>query len=380
MATVIGLKADDGDVGSTSLQMEGNVIYENVEFKNTYYVLGATLSQTFADAILAPGIPALGTSLYGARCSKIAPGNSRQVIHPTSGALTILYEVVVEFTTNIREPTDDNPSVDWTSELEKEHLEFDVLTGAPITTAAGEPIVTDRPVPYSIVNIRRLENYPWDPATNALYTGKVNLTPFYNYPIGTGLCTGINIVEDTLNNARICWATYTVKFRVLWNFDGTMQANTWQAHLLNNGYYYRPSIGKTAIINRDVTGNPIKVNLDINGLKLQPGSSGTDLVVLADVGSTVPTGYVAVQSASRVPVAADVGGVINITGGTGWTQGSYFIAGIGSGFVANSWLIKSAPAPVSTTGGVWSLTPSPTYVDYYRMYYIDLNALSLGPF
>lgn len=379
MATVIGLKADGGDEGSTSLAMTGNIVYENTEVKRVYYVIGASLSETFADAILAPGIPALGALLFGARCTKIAPGASKQVIHPTSGVLTILYEVEVDFTTNIREPTDDNPSVDWTSELEKEHLEFDILTGAPIVTTAGEPIFTDRPVPYDIVSIRRLENYPWDPGTNALYSGKVNSTPFYNFPIGTGLCTGIQVTEDTLNNARVCWATYNIKFRKLWDFDGTLQENTWQAHLLNNGYYYRPSLGAKPIVSRDVTGNPIKVNLDANGLKLSNPESGTDLTIVGD-GNTVPIPTTMVKSVGRAPLQSDVGAILTVTSGAGFVAGSYEIIGLNPG--GANWLISKAPT-IGTTGstnGVWMLAKALTYVDFYRMYYVDFNALNLGPF
>jgi hypothetical protein len=386
MAAVLGVKADGGDEGSTSLAMEGNVIYENVEVKRVYYVIGANLSETFADAILAPGIPALGTLLYGARCSKIAPGASKQVIHPTSGVLTILYEVEVEFTTNIRAPTDDNPSVDWTSEIEKEHLEYDILTGAPIVTAAGEPLFTDRPVPYDIVTIRRLENYPWDPATNALYSGKVNSQPFYNYPIGTGMCTGIQVTEDTLNNARVCWASYQIKFRKLWNFQGVLQSDTWQAHLLNNGYYRRPGIGQVPVVNRDVTGNPVKCNLDLNGIKLADSMYvGTDLKIEGDL-PPPPINVKVVRSAARPAVDADIGSILTVQSGTGFNPGSYRIIGRYIGVpdpaFSNGWFIGKLPSVGTnfSTGGVFTLSNSPTYVNFYRAYYVDFNALSLGPF
>lgn len=69
----------------------------------------------------------------------------------------------------------------------------------------------------------------------------------------------------------------------------------------------------------------------------------SDLVVDASVNTKV-------TAASHNFVAADVGNIIQITGGAGWTVGFYEIVSCAS----NAATLDRSPAATSTTGGVWA--------------------------
>jgi hypothetical protein len=58
-----------------------------------------------------------------------------------------------------------------------------------------------------------------------------------------------------------------------------------------------------------------------------------------------------VTSAGYTYVAADVGGWIDVTAGTGWTTGRYFILSVSSGAA----VLDRSPAPISTTAGTYEV-------------------------
>jgi hypothetical protein len=72
--------------------------------------------------------------------------------------------------------------------------------------------------------------------------------------------------------------------------------------------------------------------------------SGTNLVVDASVNTKV-------TSASHNFVSTDVGNLINVSSGSGWTPGCYQIVSVAS----NAATLDRSPAATSTTGGVWAL-------------------------
>lgn len=83
--------------------------------------------------------------------------------------------------------------------------------------------------------------------------------------------------------------------------------------------------------------------------RLIPGdspSSGTAMTTNAVSASVVSPGSV-------TPADADVGQSVVVTGGTGWTVGTYLITALVGGA---SWQLDRAPAPPDATGGVWHLS------------------------
>ena len=105
----------------------------------------------------------------------------------------------------------------------------------------------------------------------------------------------------------------------------------------------------------------------------------TDLVVDASNNQKV-------TSASYSFVAGDVGLVVVIIGGTGWTTGTYNISSVASGAA----VLDASPAPVSTTGGVWakanpklyctSWTPAKSSYTGNQIIVLSKNGLQLSPF
>lgn len=74
--------------------------------------------------------------------------------------------------------------------------------------------------------------------------------------------------------------------------------------------------------------------------------SGTNLVVDAvDNTKVTPDGH--------TPGPGDIGGSVAVTGGFGWTPGSYLITDASGG----QWTLESSPAAIGTTGGLWSFYP-----------------------
>lgn len=93
-------------------------------------------------------------------------------------------------------------------------------------------------------------------------------------------------------------------------------------------------------------GHPITVQ-GIRGA----GQSASDLVVDGSVANKVTSG-------SYTFVADDVGELINVTGGAGWTVLSYQILSVSSGaalLTCPGMTATCAPAALGTTGGVWNM-------------------------
>lgn len=74
--------------------------------------------------------------------------------------------------------------------------------------------------------------------------------------------------------------------------------------------------------------------------------SGTNLVVGPNANVVTPDGV--------VPAGGDVGKILLVTGGTGFTQGAYTVTSIGAG----TWGLSGSPAAVGASGGRWSLIAS----------------------
>lgn len=381
MPTVYGIKKGATD-GSSKLNMEGNFVYPSTETKQTYYVLADSLSDTFETIAGAPGIPALGSLLYGAYCTDISPKETETVIHPVTGVLTTLWEVEVSFSTHMRNANDQvTPTVNWEGDLGKEVQEYDLVTGARITTTADEPILVERPIPQPVLVIKRRETYPFDSNTKTMYEGKTNSQPFWNYPVGTAMMMPIQVEESTEEGERICWATYRIAFKIGWNYDGTLMANTWQSRPLNQGYKIRPSAGAKPIMARDQSGSPIRKNLARDGTELK-NSSFTNLWVKANApGSLNPSiGVYDGDLPGVTPVSDDIGSTMVITGGAGFNVGNYLVIGVAALGGITCWILNGAPGTIGSTGGVAELQRCPIFLFFNRAWTIDFNSLSLGPY
>lgn len=383
MPTLLDVKAGTQE-GSFSLQMVQNWVQQHQDFSLTYYVIADNFSQTHVDIIGTTGLPTEGSVVFGATCMKLSAKATDSVVHFITGVWTQIWEVLVEFSTMTRDPNNQAPEVHWGGELDKEVLEFDLFTGAKPTTTAGEPIFMERPVSYPILSIRRQEPYPFDPNVTVLFSGRVNLTSFWGFPPGTCMMMPILVDEDTQNNIRVCWVTYEIKIKVMWNIDGTMMANTWQARPLNQGYQIRQTKGGKPIINKDKNNHPVRVNLDADGLELK-NSSGTDLGIFGSPPISLNR-LEGVYDHASSPVAAvtgDIGSImiISTVGSGGFNVGSYLVSDVAKiGASGPFWMLNGDPGTVGSIGATWELQRAPIYLYFNRAYPAEFNALTLGPF
>lgn len=375
MGTVIGVK--DGTSGADfSLAMIQNLLYLKQEYSLCYYIIATDPTETWNSIATSVGLPAIGTPLYGAICDKLTPKEQKTVISPYSGLTTILWEVEVHFGTNTRALTDNNPEVNWGGELEDEVQEYDLITHQQITTTADEPIFIARQAFYQTLEVTRLESYPFDPNVPLLYCGTLNLTPFYGRPKGTGMMLPIQVQEKTINNQREVKVTYPIKFKIAWNYDGTLMSDTWQAHPLNQGYMVRPAIGAKPIKNVDTRGNPIKCNLDGNGVKLKD-ATGTQMGVVGPVtGLLFPAYQITDNLSITLAQQSDIGSMMLLTPNVVTTPYTEYLV---IGTIGNNWVIQT-PGLLAAGPYVWQLQRSPIYLNFNRGYYREFNALSLGPF
>lgn len=393
MPTVIDVKGGDQQ-GDFSLQLIQNSVQLQQEFDLTYYVVADNATQDALTISKTIGIPQLGTILYAAYCQKITPRATEMVVHFVTGVLTQLWEVDVHFTTTMRNPTDNAPEVDWGGELDKENLEFDLITGAKPTTTAGEPIIIERPVSHPILRIRRRESYPFDPNTLVIYNGRVNATPFWGFPAGNAMMLPIRVEEDTQDTMRVCWVTYEIKFKIAWNFDGTMLGNTWQSRPLNQGHFARPAPGQPPKVIVDKNNHPIVGNLDLNGVRLVD-QNGILLKCIGSPSSSLNrfTGVYFIDGDPPLPAppyvqpnVSDIGSSLIIQNSVPhvgpWNEGIYLISGVGqiNNIGPVLWFLNGTPAAPGTSGGVWQIQRAPQFLFFNRAYTAEFNALSLGPF
>ena len=382
MPTVIDVKMGDTN-GDFNLQLIQNWIQLQQKFSLIYYVVADNATQDPYTICKTVGVPQLGTPLYSAFCTGQAPKATHGVIHFLTGALTQLWEVECTFSTMMRDPsTETIPEVSWGGELDEERQDYDLLTGQKITTAAGEPLFAKRQVFYPILTIRRQESWPFDQNTAIRYVAQVNATPFWNFPQGTGMMLPMRVEEDTQNATRVCWVTYEIKFRLLWNPDGTLLANSWQLRTPNAGQMIRDYPGAIPRVNRDVHNMPVICNLTSQGTKLlNPSDNG--LTEVGTYNSSTNTSIVRdlPGTGQIIPSSTDIGDELVISDPLmgSWNIGNYLIVYVRTISGNLCWVLQGNIG-TPTLVGSFILQHAPQILYFNRAYTAEFNALSLGPF
>lgn len=275
---VLGVKEGSIESNLTLEKRKGTSVYKK-SFRRTYYVLGDDLDDTEEDVFNTPGVPTYYTLLRGCYCRSIVAREINQVIHPTTGTACGLWEVDADFDSDVN-PDDDErpenkpPKIRWHGETEEEVLEKDAITGNPVQTAAGEPILITTPYVTPVLEIRRYEIFPFDPDIMLSYSHRTNSTTFWGAPAGSALMLPMDVDEEMVKPAkdedpiRYAVVTYKIKFKIKPGL-----AEPWKARVLHHGFKHRPAIGKPPVIYRDRYGNPATINLDANGVKLADGAA-----------------------------------------------------------------------------------------------------------
>jgi hypothetical protein len=283
MAVSLGEKAEVSG-GSVKVVKRGGLWVEAREFKRTFLVV-ATPDEDEDDIRTAVGIPQIATLYKGAVCRGHDVKESSPVRNPFTGQRGFLYEVDVAFDNDVNpddaggagqgtSPTSRRPKCRWRCETVNEVIPRDVITGDPIVNRAGYPIVATSPIADYIREITRYENYPFDPTVFLAFQNRTNSVEFYGAPEGCAWLFDIESDEEDVDGTLYERVTYRVRFRIRTDPDtGDLQPDTWKASFLNYGPTHRPFSAEDDPIRAvdKVTGEPIEVNLDDDGLILQPG-------------------------------------------------------------------------------------------------------------
>lgn len=273
MGTILGIKEGSKDA-SYGYEKRDKLLILVKQFTLTYYVLADSINDTEDDVLSTSGIPPLFYPLNGAYTQGYNPKEMQTVIHPVTGVKTTIWEVEVEFDSNVDineedEPTQKTPVVRWSGETEEELLDKDPVTGDAIVTDAEEPILINAPIILPVLEIKRYEFYPFDPNVMLSFAHHVNSTTFWGAPPGSALMLPMDVDEETIDGEKFAVVTYRIKFKIKPGLD-----EPWKARVLHHGYKYRPESGAEPIAATDKTGNPITVNLkNGEGTKLPDGAT-----------------------------------------------------------------------------------------------------------
>lgn len=275
MPVLLGEK-DGGPEASDELVKRDKIWVPSYKFSRVYLVLADSLVQGERDIIDCPGVPDLFTFSQGAYAKSRSGKEIGRVTY--LGVATALWEIKVNFDSNLdqdqdQEPDQQPPKVSWDAEEELRVLEKDVITDEPVQTAAGEKIILEYPMAMPVLNISRIETYPFNPTTILAYVNQINKKEFYGAPEGTALMKRISSRDVWLDNGdgvQIHYeeVNYTVKFNLELE-EGELKKDTWVAEVLHEGTLEIDGLGDV-VEATDKKGNPIRVNLAINGGRLLP--------------------------------------------------------------------------------------------------------------
>lgn len=391
-----------GSIGGTDgFTVEDGVIKTNKGFKMTYIILADNTSQTQDDIGATGALPQVGSLLRGCLVKDRKFEETDIVSNPMTGVRCGLWEVECEYSSDMKTAFNDTtPKVGWGGEIERRALERDIATGRRVTTTAGEPIFSEWDDPMPILKVTRQEAYPFNPNTILLYVGRVNAVTFYGSPPGTVFMLPIEVEEEVVNGIKMCHVTYSLKFKFEYNYAGIVQANSWQACLLNQGYMYRPNPVVAPSQNApqfapgnkpaspgqsvDAKGHPIKFNLDKYGYRLQSIDGSNLAIISAPPGSLnqLTRNYACASPDGVIPIPDHIGSFLSVLTGSpgGWVPDTYNVVGYDTVSGTPVWILDSFPAGAGSSGGLWHLERSAIYLRFFRYYPVDFNALSLGPY
>lgn len=280
MPKVLGIV--DGTSGSdVTLETKGNFIIPVSRTKREFYVLADTVADDEVDIINTPGLPVIGEFYsVGSYCIKLSAKEQCTVIHPTTHVPTILWIATADYSSQIDsgdisggtpgeefDPTDMRPRRHWYCDKEKEALDRDAQSGAPIQTINKEKYSLEKNQVIIVLEIERYENYPWDPLTSFKFCDHSNNASFYGAPTGTALIDDIDVQEEYVNGGLFLKVRYRILFKLKIdpdNPDSFLPATMSIVQTRHEGYLYRPTPGAEPVKYIDGHGQPKKVLLTSN--------------------------------------------------------------------------------------------------------------------
>tara|TARA_R110000803_G_scaffold3285_5_gene11198 strand:- start:1177 stop:2061 length:885 start_codon:yes stop_codon:yes gene_type:complete len=267
MPQVLGV-LDGTTSGTVTAEKKDKLWITHKVFTNVYYVLADTTAQNEDDLGGTVGLPALWSQLQSCTCVKITASELQRVIHPTTGAATILWKVACDYDSEV-DPDDEEtplnlvPTIRWHGENQDEVLESDAVSGDAVVTACNESVLVTAPFVTPVLTIKRYETHPFDPSTILAYSNRTNSATFWGAPIGSALFLPPEVDEETIEQVKYAVVTYAIKFKIRPGIS-----TPWKGRVLHQGYKYRKNAGDPVELYTDKNGNPTLVNLKSDGTKL----------------------------------------------------------------------------------------------------------------
>ena len=274
------LNVEEGSIVATStLQDNQGFVTEKLIVKQRYLVLSDTLSDNYETIQETSGIPQLWEEVNTGIVNSVEAKEMHTVRHPETGVLASIWSVDVGSDSRISDPSGNSgggggevetyqPSIAWTSETVEQIVYKDVETDDPIQTKAGEPIkaTTRRTVP--ILEIKRLEPFPFDPNIILTYSNKVISGSFWGAPEKTAFMDSISTEMASFAGITYDAVTYRIKF----DFGDDGEGDGWKFRPLHQGTIHNiletgdqpPSEAPKKKLT-DEAGNPRVANLDSLG-------------------------------------------------------------------------------------------------------------------
>lgn len=255
----------------------------NTKRSHAFYCIAADLDDQESDILANPNCPTLGSvGELGAPIKTRKATEIDRVVHPVTGAPTILWKVEVSSDSSLNfafpggiavTPETKRPIIKWTTAEEEVVFNYDMRTGYAVTNSVFEPIFDTRKIVYPILHYTRYESYYLDvPALQRAYALTNNAAVFLGFPIDSCLMLPIEVEEeefevDDFTTVIYNKVTYHIECKVN---DYYANNHPYTAKYLNEGYYYRPAVGQKPVINAP-DGHKTKVNLELDGTIVPDG-------------------------------------------------------------------------------------------------------------
>ena len=261
MSSIVGQKYNSYSGGDKHNESKRRV---TTSFEITYFIQGEAGDDP-ASILATEDLPSIGNTLHGAPC------RSRDVTEVDSDQHYWSVDCVFDEESSTKDLYLE-PKWRWDFETVDEVLEFDPVTGRPITNVMMEKLYTASPVAIAVLNIEQYQNV-FIPSTIFSFVNHVNSAPFWGAMPGYALMAGIRDQEsgidreDFPNLRYMRKVQYVIKFKVA----------GWMIQLLNVGTIRNPDDeGSTAPSKPqsciDANGNPIQQMLGSDGIPLPTGT------------------------------------------------------------------------------------------------------------
>ena len=268
-----------GSINTEEVAVKKDGLWDkNLMRRESHYVLGDSLNDTEDDIRATGGITTVFSVLLGMKCKSVKPRETDTVIHPVTGTQVGLWEVDVEYSSDVdgddEDPLAQTPTVEWDGDTEEFQLYNDPVTGDPVENPNGELYEITGPVTIPILTVTRYEQYPWDTSIMLNYANRTNSTTFYGAPQGVCHMLPMQVTEERIasngQTQKVNKVVYRIRFLLVPDSTGLVPF-TQKAKVPLKGFKVREAAGSDPKLNIAKSGQPELIALATNGTALPSG-------------------------------------------------------------------------------------------------------------